>query len=258
MYYEPSHYTDRSVSLPVVGGGTVAVSNDFSSRFKEPYMEVDTQYNTNNGEPWNANKNEPWDPDAVAKKLGLITLEGVEGCANARYVDLLNPAYNDDTRFTKALDFYVSGMSNCYANCVHGEETSIFHILSKMAPKATNLYNYDYGVNIADLYCEDVEKIEEMGGIENLDELVKIKREYVEKVFGDSTFNEYDKRFAVNVVLSEFVMWSEYYEDYIKRTISPYFVKFFEEHKEYIAENSIDWKEWNEKHVPNKSRWMDE
>ena len=245
-YYGQQFSIDQNYDA--VLGGKVMKQNDNFLRFKD----MDTMSNREkSAQPI------PWDEEEVAKKMGFFTIDGI-GNGYKDVVDMLNPNYDDDTRFTKALDFYVSGMSNCYANCVHGEETSIFHILSKMAPKATNLYNYDYGVNIADLYCEDVEKIEEMGGIDNLDELVKIKREYVEKVFGDSTFNEYDKRFAVNVVLSEFVMWSEYYEDYIKRTVSPYFVKFFEEHKEYIAENSIDWKEWNEKHVPNKSRWMDE
>lgn len=238
-----------------IAGGKVVAESDNFSRFKDMNS---MSYNKDENVISQHVQSIPWNSEEVAKKMGFFTIDGVEGCDNARIVDILNPAYSDDERFMKALDVYVSYMSDCYANRVDNSETSMFHILSKMAPNATKLYNYEYGVNVAEIYCKDLENIEDMRNIDNLDELVKIKREYVEKVFGDDAFNEYDKRFASNVILSEFVMWSRYDEDYIKHTVSPYFVKFFEEHKEYIPENSNDWKEWNEKCVPNKSRWMNE
>ena len=117
-----------------------------------------------------------------------------------------------------------------------------------MAPCATKWFNAYGGGNIQDYYGDIV------GIIDDLKNLEQVKKTYLKQVLTSSEANEYDKMFVINVILHECVMWSEYDTDAIRHNISPYFIKFFEDNKNYII-NERDWKRWNENNK-DKSRWM--
>ena len=170
----------------------------------------------------------------MSARSGFIEIEGIEGCENWREIDANNMKYDEHTRFIKTLCLFVDyDLSNYERNYICMKEDTPFPILVKLAPYATKLYNiYSHNINEYSRFYPDTIKL-----------LGEQKRLYLTHVFENEKSNEYDKMFAINVVLHEFVMWSEY-EEYEKYTRIPYFIEFFETHRQYIV-NLNDWKRWN-------------
>ena len=187
----------------------------------------------------------------MSSKSGFIEIEGVEGCDNWRWIDMLDPKYDERTRFIKTLGVFTDyGLSDYYHNRIDTDESGSFYILVKMAPYATKCFNDFGGDNIQDYYGNIV------GILNDLKNLEQVKQTYLKQVLTSSEANEYDIMFAINVVLHECVMWSEYDTDAIRHNVGPYFIKFFEDNKKYII-NESDWKQWNENNK-DKSRWIND